>query len=115
MVNILFLINVSIGFWLVGLAQRSFWLIDPYWTILPPVICLFYQLNPKAPPARTPGVSRWQTGQERYSPGGRIDQPDLDLGGPADLVVLSAGGVEVWTARGLAVHQNGQGIPQKLH
>ena len=32
--NVLFFANVTVGFWLIGLAQRSFWLIDPYWTLL---------------------------------------------------------------------------------
>merc|ERR1712086_149228 len=48
MVNILFFINISVGFWLIGLIQRSFWLIDPYWTILPPLMAHFYHLNPRA-------------------------------------------------------------------
>ncbi|KAL1499714.1 hypothetical protein AB1Y20_012414 [Prymnesium parvum] len=47
-VQLLFLLNVSLGFWLVGLAQRSFWLIDPYWTILPPLIGLYYRAHPCA-------------------------------------------------------------------
>ena len=34
--NVLFFANVTVAFWLIGLAQRSFWLIDPYWTLLPP-------------------------------------------------------------------------------
>jgi len=46
--NALFFINVTIGFWLIGLAQRSFWLIDPYWTIIPPLLAHLYQLHPKA-------------------------------------------------------------------
>lgn len=48
MANILFFLNVSVGFWIIGLLQRSFWLIDPYWTILPPLLAHFYQLNPRA-------------------------------------------------------------------
>lgn len=36
--NVLFFVNVTLGFWLVGLAQRSFWLIDPYWTLIPPLL-----------------------------------------------------------------------------
>jgi len=46
--NALFFINVTIGFWLIGLAQRSFWLIDPYWTIIPPLLTHLYQLHPKS-------------------------------------------------------------------
>ena len=48
MVNILYFLNVSIGFWIVGLIQRTFWLIDPYWTLLPPLIVFFYALHPLA-------------------------------------------------------------------
>lgn len=53
--NALFFVNVTLGFWLVGLAQRSFWLIDPYWTIIPPLLGHLYQLHPKAryDPARS--------------------------------------------------------------
>lgn len=46
--NALFLINVTFGFWLVGLLQRSFWLIDPYWTLIPPLLGHLYQLHPHA-------------------------------------------------------------------
>lgn len=46
--NALFFLNVTLGFWLIGLAQRSFWLIDPYWTILPPLLAHLYQLHPRA-------------------------------------------------------------------
>jgi len=45
-VQLLFLLNVTLGFWLVGLAQRSFWLIDPYWTLLPPLIGLWCGVPP---------------------------------------------------------------------
>lgn len=48
MANVLFFVNVTVGFWVVGLLQRSFWLIDPYWTLIPPLLCHFYQLNPLA-------------------------------------------------------------------
>merc|ERR1740133_736686 len=48
MANILFFVNVSVGFWLIGLAQRSFWLIDPYWTLIPPLLGHLYQLHPNA-------------------------------------------------------------------
>ena len=41
-INVLFFVNVVCGFWVVGLIQRSFWLIDPYWTILPPLIAFWY-------------------------------------------------------------------------
>jgi len=44
-----------VGFWLVGLAQRSFWLIDPYWTLLPPLLGCLYAAHPRArySPARS--------------------------------------------------------------
>lgn len=48
MANVLFFINVSVGFWIVGLIQQNFWLIDPYWTLIPPLLAHFYQLNPLA-------------------------------------------------------------------
>lgn len=41
-VNVLFFANVSVGFWLVGWVQKSMWLIDPYWTFLPPLIAHYY-------------------------------------------------------------------------
>ena len=44
-VNALFFLNVCVGFWLVGLCQRSFWLIDPYWSIIPVLIAHFYRLH----------------------------------------------------------------------
>lgn len=46
--NTLFFLNVTLCFWFIGLAQRSFWLIDPYWTILPPLLAHLYQLHPRA-------------------------------------------------------------------
>ena len=46
--NALFFLNVTVGFWLIGLAQRSFWLIDPYWTILPPLLGHLYRSHPRA-------------------------------------------------------------------
>ena len=46
--NLLFFLNVTVGFWVIGLLQRSFWLIDPYWTILPPLLGHLYQLHPHA-------------------------------------------------------------------
>ncbi|CAK0881750.1 unnamed protein product [Prorocentrum cordatum] len=41
-VNVMFFVNVSVGFWLIGWVQKSMWLIDPYWTLLPPMIALYY-------------------------------------------------------------------------
>ena len=49
--HVLFFVNVSLGFWLVGLAQRSFWLIDPYWTIIPPLLGHLYHAHPRSEPS----------------------------------------------------------------
>ena len=48
MVNILFFINVDVLFWIIGLCQKSFWLIDPYWTLLPPMFGLMWVMHPLA-------------------------------------------------------------------
>lgn len=54
-VNVLFFLNVCVLFWLISLAQRSAWLIDPYWTIIPLFIAHFYaaQSTAIADPWRT--------------------------------------------------------------
>lgn len=49
--NSLFFANVTVGFWVIGLLQRSFWLIDPYWTLIPPLLGHLYQLHPRAAPS----------------------------------------------------------------
>jgi steroid 5-alpha reductase family enzyme len=67
-VNILFFLNVDVGFWLLSLVQNSTWLIDPYWcvltalagqrpgsdvvgwlrrTLIPPLIAHFYRSHPQ--------------------------------------------------------------------
>ncbi|KXZ56334.1 hypothetical protein GPECTOR_1g295 [Gonium pectorale] len=43
-VNLLFFLNVDVLFWVIGLLQ----LIDPFWTIIPVMIGLFYQHHPAA-------------------------------------------------------------------
>ncbi|PNH11097.1 hypothetical protein TSOC_002076, partial [Tetrabaena socialis] len=43
-VNLLFFLNVDVLFWIISLVQ----LIDPYWTIIPVLIGLFYQHHPTA-------------------------------------------------------------------
>ena len=53
-VNVLFFLNVCVGFWVVGLLQRSFWLIDPYWSIIPPLIAHFYRLHSSSLSAAVP-------------------------------------------------------------
>lgn len=47
-VNVLFFVNVCVLFWLINLVQRSTWLIDPYWTIIPVMIGHFYAAHPHA-------------------------------------------------------------------
>eukprot|EP00746_Dinoflagellata_sp_MGD_P069611 gnl/MRDRNA2_/MRDRNA2_284987_c0_seq1.p1 gnl/MRDRNA2_/MRDRNA2_284987_c0~~gnl/MRDRNA2_/MRDRNA2_284987_c0_seq1.p1 ORF type:complete len:324 (+),score=41.52 gnl/MRDRNA2_/MRDRNA2_284987_c0_seq1:66-974(+) len=47
-VNVLFGINVDVGFWFVYQIQGSTWLIDPHWTILPACIAVLYFTHPLA-------------------------------------------------------------------
>ncbi|GIL44513.1 hypothetical protein Vafri_1965 [Volvox africanus] len=47
-VNLVFLLNVGVLFWFISLLQGSTWLIDPFWTIIPPMIGMFYQYHPAA-------------------------------------------------------------------
>jgi steroid 5-alpha reductase family enzyme len=49
-VNVGFFANVCLLFWLISLAQRSTWLIDPYWTLIPLFIAAFYAAHPLADP-----------------------------------------------------------------
>ncbi len=46
-VNALVFVNMVL-FWLISLAQRSTWLIDPYWTIIPVMIGHFFAAHPAA-------------------------------------------------------------------
>ena len=48
LINLLFFLNIDVGFYLIGLFQKSFWLIDPYWSILPFVYGLIYFTHPLA-------------------------------------------------------------------
>lgn len=48
LINIIFLITITFYFWIIGLLQKSFWLIDPYWTLLPLLISLFYFNHPSS-------------------------------------------------------------------
>lgn len=45
-VNAVFFLNVCVLFWVISLIVNSTWLIDPYWTIIPPLIGLFYHFHP---------------------------------------------------------------------
>ncbi|MCA9519901.1 MAG: DUF1295 domain-containing protein, partial [Myxococcales bacterium] len=47
-VNLVFFLNVCVLFWLLSLIQRSTWLIDPYWTIIPLLVAHFYAAHPFA-------------------------------------------------------------------
>lgn len=51
--NLLVFIGFDLLFWVAALAQRSSWLIDPYWTLVPPLIALFFALHPLAEPNAT--------------------------------------------------------------
>lgn len=46
--NLLFLICISLFFWLINLVQGSTWLIDPYWTFIPILLAAFYRHHPGA-------------------------------------------------------------------
>ena len=48
--NLFFFLFVDLQFWLIALGQRSSWLIDPYWTLLPLLLALFYLTHPLAEP-----------------------------------------------------------------
>ena len=55
-VNILFLCNVCVLFWLISLVQKSAWMIDPYWSLLPLFIGHYYASHPDAV------ADRWRSG-----------------------------------------------------
>jgi steroid 5-alpha reductase family enzyme len=48
--NLLFFLFVDLHFWVIALFQRSSWLIDPYWTLLPPLLAWFYLAHPMSTP-----------------------------------------------------------------
>jgi len=47
-INLLFFVNVCFGFWVISLVQRSCWLIDLYWTLVPPLSFAFFAAHPAA-------------------------------------------------------------------
>lgn len=47
-VSLLLFLNISILFWLIGLLQGNFWLIDPFWTWIPLMIVQYYSFHPSA-------------------------------------------------------------------
>lgn len=51
--NLLYFVFVNLQFWVVALVQRSSWLIDPYWTLIPLFIAGFYVAHPLAAPEPT--------------------------------------------------------------
>ena len=51
--SLLFFVFVSLAFWLIAILQRSSWLIDPYWTLAPPLLAWFYLAHPLASPDTT--------------------------------------------------------------
>jgi steroid 5-alpha reductase family enzyme len=57
--NVFFFVFVSLTFWVIALVQRSSWLIDPYWTILPILLAWFYLAHPLADPDWTRVVLAW--------------------------------------------------------
>ncbi|XP_078447925.1 3-oxo-5-alpha-steroid 4-dehydrogenase (DUF1295) [Wolffia australiana] len=46
--NLLFFINIDVIFWLIGLIQSKHWLIDLYWTVIPPMLAGYYAFFPLA-------------------------------------------------------------------
>ena len=51
--NVFFFVFVDLQFWAIALVQRSSWLIDPYWTLLPPLLAFFFFAHPLAEPEPT--------------------------------------------------------------
>ena len=47
-INLLVFVFFDLAFFAIALVQRSSWLIDPYWTLVPPLIALFFALHPLA-------------------------------------------------------------------
>ena len=48
--NVFFFVFVDVLFWAIALVQRSSWLIDPYWTLVPPLLAWFFLAHPLAEP-----------------------------------------------------------------
>jgi steroid 5-alpha reductase family enzyme len=58
-VNLIFFVNICLLFWLLALAQKSSWLIDPYWTLIPPLINWFYWAHPLADGSTSRSTLTW--------------------------------------------------------
>ncbi|KAJ0932405.1 hypothetical protein HanPSC8_Chr04g0173291 [Helianthus annuus] len=46
--NILFFLNIDVGFWLISLLQSSNWMIDLYWTVIPVMLVHYFWSHPGA-------------------------------------------------------------------
>ncbi|PWA75972.1 hypothetical protein CTI12_AA228790 [Artemisia annua] len=46
--NILFFLNIDVGFWLISLLQCSNWMIDLYWTVIPVMLVHYFGSHPAA-------------------------------------------------------------------
>nr|XP_043622575.1 uncharacterized protein C594.04c-like [Erigeron canadensis] len=46
--NILFFLNIDVGFWLISLLQSSNWMIDLYWTVIPVLLVHYFESHPGA-------------------------------------------------------------------
>ena len=57
--NVFYFVFVDLVFWLIAIIQRSSWLIDPYWTLLPILLALFYLAHPMATPDGTRALLAW--------------------------------------------------------
>eukprot|EP00611_Tribonema_gayanum_P006867 TRINITY_DN16213_c0_g1_i4.p1 TRINITY_DN16213_c0_g1~~TRINITY_DN16213_c0_g1_i4.p1 ORF type:complete len:371 (+),score=125.49 TRINITY_DN16213_c0_g1_i4:40-1113(+) len=55
--NLVFGVLVCGVFWLISIVQGSTWLIDPYWTLLPPLIAAYYRCHPRAAAAGPRGAA----------------------------------------------------------
>ena len=55
-VNALLLLNADVYLWLLGLLQNSTWLIDIFWTLIPPLLHHYYSIHPSShyPPLTSP-------------------------------------------------------------
>lgn len=46
--NVFFFLNINVLFWAIGHLQSSHWMIDPYWTVIPLLLALYYATHPFA-------------------------------------------------------------------
>jgi steroid 5-alpha reductase family enzyme len=50
LLNILWFLHVDVTFYIISLIQGSTWLIDPYWTLAPPMVAVFWLTSPGSIP-----------------------------------------------------------------